>query len=229
MKYIWELMVRAKAREMRPTELVFAPAKVFSPYLELNFEDLNDSGVPSVAEVNPYYRFLSVFKDYFDPDYEGDVEIRHELFNLIVHYLAELDTYMGMTRREYEIILVIDDIEHGLYGDEVCDGFSLFDLLEKKIVANSLLRFYILNEGVYLFQDTIRKLYKRSTVYGNLTGRDVLLIHLLVEESEVHVRRVQVLESLFLPYHYEVEIYWIHLFGIMGIDGAMKMGEMVMY
>jgi len=229
MKYIWELVVRAKSREIDPTTITFTSAKSFSPYLELSFEDLNDNSLPEVIEMNPYYRFLGVFKDYFDPDYEGDNEIRYELFNLIVHYLAELDTYMGMTRREYEIVLTIDDVERGLYGAEVKENFHLFDLLERKVVAENLLRLFTLNEGVYLFQDTVRKLYKRAMVYGNLTDRDVLLVHLLVEESKVHVKRIKVLEDLFLPYHYEVEIYWIQLFGIVGIDGAMRQEDMVMY
>jgi len=229
MKYIWDLIARAKSQEINPTDLMFIPAKDFSPYLELSFEDLNDTNIPSIAEVNPYYRFLAVFKDYFDPDYHDDVEIRNELFNLMIHYLAELDTYMGMTRREYEINFVIADVANGLYGEEVKKNFTLFNLLEKKIVAENLLRIHLLGEGVYLFQDAVRKLYEKATVYGNLTDRDVVMVHLLVEEGEDHRKRIQVLESLFLPYHYEVEIYWIYLFGITGIDGAMKMEEMVLY
>ncbi|MCL1989641.1 MAG: hypothetical protein FWG67_02000 [Defluviitaleaceae bacterium] len=229
MKYIWELIAKAKGKGLQPTDLTFLPTKDFSPYLELNFEDLNDDTVPTVAEVNPYYRFLTVFKDYFDPDYHGDVTIRHELFNLICHYLAELDTYMGMTKREYELLFVIHDIEQGLYGHRIRDGFSLFDWLEKKVVAENLLRLYTLGEGIYLFDDTVRKLYKKATIYGNLTDKDVLMVHLLVEESDVHTRRIQCLKNIFLACQYDVDIYWIHLFGIMGIDGAMKQGEMVMY
>lgn len=229
MKYMWELVARAKSQEINPTDVTFIPAKELSPYLELNFEDLNDNTIPSVLEVNPYYRFLIVFKDYFDPDYEGDVCIRHELFNLIIHYLAELDTYMGMTKRDYEIEFVIKEIQQGLYGDEVRDGFKLFTLLEKKIVADNLLRLHLLSEGVYLFQDTVRKLYHKAMIYGNLTDRDVLMTHLLTPKHKTHQQRIQVLKSLFLPCHYEVEIYWIHLFGIMGIDGAMKQEDLVMY
>ena len=229
MKYIWELIARAKGKEMTPTDITFIPAKTFSPYLELNFEDLNHQGIPDVVEVNPYYRFLAVFKDYFAPDYHEDIEIRHELFNLIIHYLAELDTHMGMTKREYELIFVIDDIKRKLYGDTTANDFSLFTPLEKKMVAESLLRHYTLNEGVYLFQQTVRQLYQKATIYGNLTDKDVLLVHLLVEESEEQRQRIQVLKKLFLPYYYEVEIYWIHLFGIIGIESAMKLDEMVLY
>jgi len=229
MKYIWELVARAKSQEMRPSELMFIPAKDFSPYLELNFEDLNDTRIPSVLEVNPYYRFLIVFKDYFDPNYDGDACIRNEFFNLTIHYLAELDTYMGMTKREYEINFVIADIERGDYGVAVREDFRLFSLLEKKVVADNLLRLHTLSEGVFLFQDAVRRLYQKAMVYGNLTDRDVLMVHLLVEESREHRARIGVLKKLFLPCYYGVEIYWMHLFGIVGIDRAMRMGEVVMY
>ena len=229
MRYIWELVAQAKSQELNPTAITFAPAKEFSPYLELSFEDLNENSVPSVVEVNPYYRFLTVFKDYFAPDYDGDSCIRSELFNLIIHYLAELDTYMGMTKREYELIFVIEEMMHRICGDDLCKGFKLFNPSEKKIVAENLLRFYTLGEGIYLFRDTVSKLYRKAMIYGNLMDRDVLMVHLLVEESVEHQGRIQVLRELFLPYYYEVEIYWIHLFGLMGIDGGMKQEEIVLY
>ena len=229
MKYLWELAVRAKKSKIGLESVTFVKAEQFSPYLEVSLEDLNEAHIPNLVEINPYYSFLSVFKDYFDPDYQSDVEIRHELFNLMIHFLAELDTHMGMTKREYELIFVIQDIEQGVYGDGLRSDFNLFDLLEKKVVAENLLRLHLLGEGVYLFQDTVRKLYKNATIYGNLTDKDVLMVHLLVEESRSHVERIQLLHQLFLPYHYEVEIYWIQLFGVIGVDESMKQEEIVMY
>jgi len=229
MKYFWELVASAKSQAIALTDLTFLPAKNFSPYLELSFEALNDTTIPSVVEVNPYYRFLTVFQDYFDPNYPDDLAIRNELFNLIIHYLAEFDTYLGMTKREYELIFVIDEIERGCYGDLIGTGFNHFTPLEKKLVADNLLRLYTQGEGVYLFQDAINKLYDKATIYGNLTDKDLLILHLLVEETPVHRQKIHTLQALFLPHYYEVEIYWQRLFGIIGVDASMKQAEMVLY
>lgn len=229
MTYIWELMAHAKSQGIHPATLTFRKALRFSPGLELSFEDLNQNTIPSTVEVNPYYRFVTVFKDYFAADYNEDIEIRHELFNLMMHYLAELDTHMGMTKREYELAFVVEDIERGLYGGGISDGFQLFTPLEKKIVAEQLLRLHELSERVYLFQETVKKLYAKAVVYGHLTDQDGLMVHVCVEESAAHRTKIQTLACLFLPIHDEVAIYWIHLFGIMGVDGAMKQEEIVMY
>ena len=229
MKQMWELIVKAKTLGIDSTGIVFTPAQKFSPYLELNFEDLNDDTVPAVIEINPYYRFLSVFKDYFDPDYHDDLTIRMELFNLIIHYLAELDTYMGMTSWDYEIILAVHDINCGFYGDKIRTDFDLFNIIEKKLIAGNLLRHHTLAEGVHLFQDTVRKLYPKAVIYGNMTDEDVIVVHLLMEESDVEKRIICILKQLFLPCHYGVEIFWIHLFGIIGVNAAMKLEEIVMY
>lgn len=229
MKHIWELLAKAKQQELNPTDITFIPAKEFSPYLEISFENLNDNNIPSIVEVNPYYRFLTVFKDYFAPDYHDDEKIRNELFNLIVHYLAELDTYMGMTKRDYEIIHTYEDILSGHYGDEMRDSFNLFNLPEKKIVASNLLKLHELSEGVYLFQKIIIKLYPKASIYGNLTDNDTLFVHLLVEENEEHKLKLKMLKTLFLPVYYELEIYWINLFGIIGVDASMILDEIVMY
>jgi len=230
MKYIWDLMARANAQEIPHNSLTFIPAKNFSPYLEISMENLNDTQIPEIIEVNPYYRFLPVFNDYFKPDYHDDECIREELFNLIIHYLANLDTYMGMTKREYEIILTIEDIKNGTVDPTIKDDFGkLFTISEQKIIGNNFLKHHTLNEGIYLFGDCVKKLYKKATIYGNLTEKDELLVHLLVGESDIHKARLNVLKQLFLPEYCDMELYWIFFCGIVGIDVAMTLDEMVMY
>ena len=229
MKYIWELMAQAKAEEIEPEQITFKKAEEFSPYMEMSFENLNDKHVPNIAQVNPYYRFTSVFKDYFNPDGEDEDIIRKQLFNVIVHYLAELDTYMGMTWREYEILLLIEDIKLGVFGKQTQEDFEFFKPVEKKIVCENVLRLYTIGEGIFLFQDIVKKLYPDSMVYGNLADKDVLMTHLFVKETDVDRRRIEVLKKLLLPCFYEVEIYWISLFGLLGVDVTMKQEEFLMY
>jgi hypothetical protein len=228
-KYIWELVVQAKQLGVSKEKINFTYPQRFSPYMEMSFEHLNEVDFISEVEVNPYYRFLEVFKGYYHPDNLDDLEIRGILFDLIVHYLAELDSHMGLTKVEYHINFVIRDIERGIFGDLVREQFKTCSLLEKKQVANNVLRFYITGEGIYLFQDSIKKLFEKATIFANINDKDMLLVHLAVPETKEREQKVQLLKTIFLPFKYEIRIYWEHLFGVIGVPGLMKQGEILMY
>ena len=227
--YIWALLIKAIEEGIPKKAITFTYPKRFSPYLELNLEHLNDQNVTTVAEVNPYYRFLSVFKDYFHPDHEENMEIREVLYDLIMHYLAELDTYMGITKREYQINFVIRDIEAGIFGRDLQNKFSVFSLYEKKIIGNNLLRLYMTGEGVYLFQDSVKKIFAKAVIYADIKESDTIMVHLVAKETAARKQKIQLLQTLFLPFKYEIELYWEYIFGVIDVEGFMKQEEIVMY
>ena len=229
MNYIWELLVRGRQQGISHHEITFTYPERFSPYTELSFEHLNQEEVMEVADVNPYYRFNEVFQGYFHPDYLEDKEVREVLFDIIIHYLANLDSYKGMTKREYHINFTIREIESGIFGETVREGFQTCTLKEKKIIAENVLRLHQTGEGIYLFQDSIRKVFEKSTIFANNSDRDMLLIHLAVPETREREQKIQLLKTLFLPFKYEMRIYWEYLFGVVGVPELMKQGEILMY
>ena len=229
MNYIWELLVRGRQQGLSGEEITFTYPERFSPYTELAFDHLNQSEVVTVAEVNPYYRFNEVFKGYFHLDYLEDIEVREVLFDVLIHYLADLDSYMGMTKREYHINFTIREIGDGIYGETVKEGFQVCTLKEKKIIAENVLRLHQTGEGIYLFQDSIRKIFNKATIFANNSDRDMLLIHLAVPETKEREQKVELLKTIFLPFKYEMRIYWEYLFGVVGVPELMKQGEILMY
>jgi hypothetical protein len=228
-KYIWQLAVQAKQLGVSKENINFTYPRRLSPYMEMSFENLNETDLITEVEVNPYYRFLEVFEAYYHPDNLEDLEIRDILFDIIIHYLAELDSYMGVTKREYHINFVIRDIEAGIFGDASREQFKSCTFLEKKHIANNVLRLYITGEGVFLFQDSIKKLFEKATIFANISDKDMLLLYLAVPETREREQKVQLLKTLFLPFKYEIKIYWEYLFGVLGVPGLMKQGEILMY
>lgn len=230
MMYIWELLIQAKNENRNEKELTFCFPQRLSPYQELSFENINTVDLDVEIDVNPYYRFYHIFKDFFMVEnFSKQPKRQKVLYDLIIHFLAELDCYQGMTKREYHIGFVIRDIYNGIFGKTVKEEFHVLPAAEQKIIANNILRLYKTGEGVYLFLDTVLKLYRHASVLANAKEKDLIVLFLQEKETPEQIRKIQLLNALFLPFKYEIEIYWEHLFGVIGADDLMRQGKMILY
>lgn len=223
MNYIWDLMIKAQRSGMEKRDIRFVPASVYSPYMELSLENLNEAVVSPEVQVNPYYRFDAIFGGLFHPDYTEDLELRNQLFDIIVHYLAEIDLTQGMNKREFYIRLAARDIEEGAFGENVRKQFRHFSGEERDIVAVNVLQLYETGEALHLLRDTMRKIFPRSTIYVNCDAKDKLLFYIGEEETAATRARVELIVNLFLPIRFSTELYWRHHFGIFGVDETMRL------
>ncbi|MFB5674180.1 iron-dependent peroxidase [Paenibacillus terreus] len=229
MNYIWDVLMRARSMELNTKDIRFAPAAAYSPYMELSLSELNASAPEQVVEINPYYRFYSIFRDLFGPAVEEDAELRETLFDLLIHFLAEIDLYQGMNRREYYIRFMMRDVAAGTFGARNGERFAELGQAEQEAVAENLLCLYETGEAVHLFRKTMRHLFPRSIIYANCEEKDELLIYVGREENEASRLRVGLVMDLFLPARFHTEIYWSRHFGIMDTDSTMRMDEIALY
>lgn len=229
MNYIWDLVIKAKNGGIQQKDLYFMPAAVYSPYMELSYEDLNTQWVDSTIEINPYYRFHSIFYQLLDVNVSENEELRKTLFDIVVHLLADIDVMHGMSKREYYIRFLIKDIEMGVFGEEVKLHFTYFQQLEKEIVANHVLRIYETGEKIFLLKETISQLFPRSTVYANCNERDEILIYIGQKETEEARAKIELILALFLPVLFHVELYWQYHFGIIEIEETMMIDRIALY
>jgi hypothetical protein len=229
LNYIWDLVIKADWSGLERKDLTFAAAKVFSPYMELSPEALNAAVVERRVEVNPYYRFYDIFRDLFDVNNHEEVELRNTLFDIAIHLLAELDVMQGMNKQEYYIRFVLRDLEAGLFGSRVKEGLVLFNREEQEIIAANVLRLYETGEALYLLRDTMRKLFKQSTLYANCEEKEELLFYIGKEETKAVRAKVELVRELFLPARFHTELYWSDHFGIIGVEETMKQDHIALY
>ncbi|WP_138184359.1 iron-dependent peroxidase [Paenibacillus alvei] len=229
--YIWDLVIKAEQSGLSASDFCFVPAKVYSPYMELSLEELNvwANAVPDTIEVNPYYRFYDLFKDMFDINNEEDVELRHTLFDIVLHFVTEIDRFQGMNRREYYIKFVLRDMEEGKFGLRVSKGIGLFNQEQREMIAGNVLRLYETGEAIYLLKDTMRGIFRSSTIYANCEDRDELLFYVGQEESEPARMKLELIQELFLPARFHTEVYWQDHFGIIGMEDTMRIGNVSLY
>lgn len=227
--YIWDVLLKARKEQMDDSRLRFVPAVSFSPYMELSLEDLNATVPEQIVEINPYYRFYTIFRDLFPADDAGYAELRETLFDVVVHFLAEADLMQGMNRREYHIRFVRRDLLHGIFGERIQQHYAQLDDHEQDAIAEGLLRLYETGEAVHLLKQTLRRIFPRSIIYAHCHDRDELLIYIGQEENISNRTKVELLLDLFLPARFDLRIYWSHHFGIVGEDDTMKQDAISLY
>ncbi|QOS80385.1 iron-dependent peroxidase [Paenibacillus sp. JNUCC31] len=229
MNYIWDLIIRAKRDGTDLRDVTFVPARVYSPYMELSQTNLNASGVEGTVEVNPYYRFFDIFRDLFDINNEEQVELREALFDLVIHFLADMDLMQGMNKREYYIRFILKDMHSGVYGDRVRRRLELFGQEEQEVIACNMLRLYDTGEAVHLLRDTLVRMFPRSTLYANCEEKDELLLYIGQVERTEAKEKLELILELFLPVRFDTEIYWGHHFGILDVDYTMIQDGIALY
>ncbi|MEC0226295.1 iron-dependent peroxidase [Paenibacillus alba] len=227
--YIWDLVIKARKNNLAKSDLYFSPAQVYSPYMELSHETLNATTVEAEVEVNPYYRFYDIFRDLFDINNKEETELRHTLFDIFIHFLTDMDLQMGMNKREFYIKFVLRDLESGIFGSSVWEKMKLLSQEEQEVVAGNILSLYETGEAVYLLKDTMRKLFKHSTIYANCEERDELLFYVGQEKTATSLAKLELIKTIFLPVRFHTLTYWEHHFGIIDVEETMRVDRIAIH
>ncbi len=229
MNYIWDLIVKAEESGLPKKEIHFSAAKSCSPYMELSTEMINAQAVEDHVEINPLYRFSAIFQGLLDVNHTQDAELKRSLFDIVVHFLADIDLMQGMNKKEYYIRFVLRDLEEGRFGHRVQERIRLCSKQEKDIIARNILRLYETGEAIHLLKDTMRHLFPHSIIYANCEEKDELLIYVGQEQSELALAKIELINDIFLPVRFHTEIYWQHHFGLIEVGETMRMDRIALY
>lgn len=229
MNYIWEALIKAKNDGISLDTIAFEFASRYSPYMELSNSFLNTRIIDKEMELNPYYRFFNIFKELFAADYHDDQELRAVAFDILVHYLGQLDLLQGLDRIEYFKLFVYRELKNGNFGSEVADTLNFFSIKEKNNLLKNLLKLYVTGDHIYYFKDTIKKIYKGSIVYINKKDMNEVLVYIRQADNINNLKIMEGLKMLFLPLNFTVKIYWKFHFGIINVNETMKINKIAIY
>lgn len=231
MNYVWDLLIKAKELNIPDEKLIFKYPSSYSPYMELSFENLNEGeiGKDNFIEVNPYYRFFKIFKNMFHIDNLESIEFREVLFDILIHYLGNLDLKQGLYKEEYYKRFVLEDILQGFLSDNLKMNIDVFNFKELDILLNHIITLYKIGESIELFKSIVKQIFKRSIIYQNKDKKKEILIYLGEKRRTELEKKIDLLIELFLNIRYEPCLYWEYHFGIIGVDNTMLIEEMVLY
>lgn len=229
MNYIWDLVIRARQAGVSKEKITFVLAKSYSPYMELSNENLNFRQVEPRVEINPYYRFYEIFKDLFNINNHEDVELRHTLLDIIIHFLTDINLIQGMNKTEYYQRFIHKEIGQGLLGPEIQAKFALLTEAEQMVITENYYRLLITGEMLYLLKDTVRQIFKNSTIYVNYETTNELLFFIACERNDLNEEKLALIKELFLPLKFSTLTYWKDHFGVIGMDETMKIDSIALY
>lgn len=231
MMYLWEAALGAAEEGMSLKDLRFRHTEHGSPWMEMAVPYLNQEGPlgEKELEVNTCVRFHDIFRGLFEPDLTEIPDLRESLTNLVLHQLAENDVRRGMSREEYHKKLLAGDIRAGVYGTSVCQAFESLPAAEREILLGGWLRSFRTGSSLLLFADMVHRLVKDSMVYRNRACPDEILLYTERKNTRELEQKLGLLRDLFLDIPYRLEIFYVHHFGILGLDCTMAADEIAIY
>lgn len=229
MNYIWDMLLKADKEDIPREKIKFQPAKIFSPYLEVLFSDLNARTIPenNIIEVNPYYRFHEIFKDLLDINFEESLELREVIFDITMHFLAELDLKEGLCKQEFYKKFIKDEIVQGVFGKEIVETVNELSKEELDYILSGLITLYLTGTSLHLFNKIIKKVFKNNITYSNRDNPKKILIYLGRIKTQDLKRKMDMIINLFLPINMKASIYYEYHFGIIGVEETMEIEKMV--
>jgi len=230
MIYVWELILKALSQGIDEKNIRF---RVFggntSPHLEMVLSSfIHQDRLPeyllSDVAVNPYIRFSDIFYEWIPPEKNIYPEFNDALADIIVHYLARLDLKSGMTRREYQIKFIEDDIENGLFGDG--EVFAALNQAEKKRIAVEILNLYKTND----YMNCLRRVSDELLPYMQILDKSGGEIIFWCREAENEKTRgkLMLIAKLFMPLNIKRVIHWEYTYGVIDKPETMKLEQFVM-
>lgn len=229
MNYIWDLLIQAEEEGFLTQDIYFHLARSYSPYMELSPQLLNAQAVEQHVEINPYYRYFHIFKELFHPDNTSDEALRNYLLDITLHFLADIDRMQGMNKKEFYIRFMLRDIEANVFGRQVRENMKAFSKREQELVAFNMLRLYQTGEALYLVKDTLKNIFKNCFIYIKSEEQDELLLYIRQKKTEENRKKVQLIQEIFLPVGFHMEIYWQYHFGIIEIEETMVVDRIALY
>ena len=230
MNYAWEAALLADREKIPREKLQFVPVDDGSPYTEVVREILNAGTLgDTLVEINPLYRFAEVFASVFDRNVEGYEQTRKLLFGVFMQYMVQLDLRQGLSRQEYEISFLLQDILHGVCGSGAAQAIGYFEKGKLRHLLQLILKLYQCGSSLYLFKEVMRYLYPDSLVYASNDKVRQLLIYIGVKETKEEKTKMEFLQGMFLPVNYQVFLFWEHHFGIIDVEETLELDHMVLF
>ena len=229
MQYIWEVVLAAEKNGIREADLRYEVAEVRSPYLEVSFCDLNTQTVEqTVVEVNPFYRFFDIFSEILDINQKGYEKTREIFVDTVFHYLALTDLRMGMSKKDYYLKFLAEELESGQFGSKAKAAIQLFSSYEKKYIVLALMDVISSRNYREIFKWLFQEIYQDSIIYKSMDCANELYIYVGRAETQEERKRVQFLLDAFLPIGVRTEVFYQEHFGILEIEETMILDKVLL-
>jgi len=235
MNFVWDITLRAESEGIPREDLFFVPAEDPSPYYEQAFTYLNQYHVDDpVVPINPLMRFAPIFQFVLHPDVMAALFREHQqfiiiFFDALMHMLVESDLCHGMTKQEFYVRQVRNDMRSGEYGKVVKEGMETLDREQQLFIANEMYSVINIGSSLISFSRVMKRIFPDCFIYQSRKRPRTVYVYLPENENDNLSRQWHMIKDTFLPLDIDIKIFWRYHFGIMGLDPAMELNEIALF
>ena len=209
MKYIWQ--------EYSAEKNFYVAEKPLSPYLEVSYIGEKKIGV------NVIPRFHEIFSPLFENGHAAEFE---RLGNVLLHYLAQLDSMSGVHRSSIFEYRLDEELERGDFGKRAAEIYLSLSEIERRKVVVFRQRYESARGLKNFFFDAVLQFFPQSKFYFREWEKKYLFC-IPFNRTEHAENLMELLIFLLLDIGVKYEIFWGKPFGIIG--DTMELGEFVIY
>lgn len=228
MNYIWDIVLQAKEDGYRKSDLFWEQGKDTSPYYEQSFSVLNQPHITdNHIEINGLARFEKLFGRFLHDGFLDNAEFKQYFYDLVIHFLCEIDLGKGISKESIYLKELEQDILTGVYGLEVQEHYKTIPTTCN--VLPLLLKQIRIGASLSGFREALKRVYPDAFVYQTHDEPEQILIYLGMKNTQKELKKYSFVEIMFLPIEYHTKVFWIHHFGVMGVDATLTLGEIQLF
>lgn len=202
----------------------YRQAKSYSPYSEFFGQWREEKNDLTYLTFNAFYRFDSIMEPLFSST-EVAQEQKEWLFDLIIHYLIEVEFRGGASQKEYGIHGMMAQIAEGEYGQDIKRRYLALDDKERYYIAYMLLKQRKTGASVEKYSEVLATLLEKGIVYKNKLEVKELLLYVGKKENESDAQKIKLANELFQPLGYRLKVFWDKHFAVFGEKQTMQIDE----
>jgi hypothetical protein len=212
-----ELRYLAGAHQISPY-LEYTPLALYDPDKAVKLEE-----TLARADINPYIRFGSIYKHILLPERNDPNDLL--VCDIITHMLAHIDRICGMSRRDFRVLLIMNEIAGGCFGDRA-DVFKLFSTPEKRGLAEALIMLYETGNTLRSLDALFGKIMTDFSL--RLRDNEEVVFYNPYGFMEQEDKKLRFIIELFLPVDFPFVIHWRYTYGTTGLDESTIMERFVL-
>ena len=228
MNYIWDITLQAHIDGIKKNQLFFEQGANISPWYEQSFTNINQNRVEDTRiEINSLYRFDNIFGKYLQDGFLEHIDFKKYFFDLVMHFLCEVDLSKGITKESIYLSKIKSDIENNIWGKNIKNKFLEFENID--IIITLILLQLRVGSSILIFKRALKSVYPNVLLYQMKNQPNLLLIYFGMSKTKKELSKVEFIQDMFLPLGFNTRIFWDKHFGVCGIDSTMVTGEIELF
>ena len=236
MNFVWDIVLNAENQEIKKKDLFFKQASIYSPWYEQSFSQLNKTEIDdSVIEINALYRFNHIFKELLHTNIKDDPsnalmqEFSEYLFDIFIHALSEVDLKHGLTKREFYVRKIRQELLAGQFGKNAMQALHTMNTKLQHEIANELLTQMQTGSTLLSFRRAMNMTFSGCFIYQSKFNCKELFVYLGRKEKDQYRKQFEFVMDAFLPLGFTAKVFWEYHFGIIGVDATMSTDNIALF